>query len=802
MDVMTFEDIKGEDATTVGAKAATLADLRRAGFDVPDGIVLPAGEALRARAGGIAGFAAQAAARFPGPVAVRSSGTREDHATSARAGMGHTELGPEGEAEIAAAITRCLDHSGDRVGNVAILVMPLLDPSHAGVAFSADPTTGDRDIVRLAATTGLADQLVQGEVVGIDVTVRGAAINGDLAGFPPADALAVADLARRVEQHLGAPQDIEWAIEDGRLWLLQARPITVLPIEPDLPQGNNWQKDVAHYPEPLTAFGWSVMASTEDDIAAVFDEVGMLIRGVENEFVGGEIYSRVRPAFGSANAAAPPPPAPVLGVAARLVPELRRRTKVAAATLRTGQFERWEQDWHSRVRQELLDEVDDLAARDPRDLSDDALVEHHGRCQSLARRGMQVHFRLFMPYVQGLHALHRLVGDALGWDDGRIAGMLAGHSPATREPADAMEAVRRRVAGVPGALDAVEAQPHDPVGALEAVDPALADALRHWMHEHGWAAINYDAGRPTIAERPATVASLLLAEPDDDESTAEQAADAIAVEARAALHADQRGAFDEALAVARRVQPLREDNTIVAGDRPFALLRRWMLEVARRLEDRGVLGAAADAPHLTQDELRDALTGRLGRAEVATLVQRRRGEEAWVRARPGPAFIGAQAPPPDVSRLPEALRTVNEPVLWMVGHEYPSVRDGAGDGPVIAVGVPASPGTVEGPARVIRSHDEIDRIRPGDVLVCQVTTPAWAAVFPLVAAVVGDGGGVLSHAAIAAREHAIPAVLGTASGTATIADGQLVRVDGTTGTVSAVEADGGNGNDGGDPSVR
>ena len=76
MDVMTFEDIKGEDATTVGAKAATLADLRRAGFDVPDGIVLPAGEALRARAGGIAGFAAQAAARFPGPVAVRSSGTR------------------------------------------------------------------------------------------------------------------------------------------------------------------------------------------------------------------------------------------------------------------------------------------------------------------------------------------------------------------------------------------------------------------------------------------------------------------------------------------------------------------------------------------------------------------------------------------------------------------------------------------------------------------------------------------------------------------------------------------------------
>ncbi len=158
-----------------------------------------------------------------------------------------------------------------------------------------------------------------------------------------------------------------------------------------------------------------------------------------------------------------------------------------------------------------------------------------------------------------------------------------------------------------------------------------------------------------------------------------------------------------------------------------------------------------------------------------------------MRAHPGPAYLGEQAAPPDIAHLPAALRQVNEPVLWGIGHEYPPPVEVPSDDDVLLAGVAAAAGVAEGPVRVIASYRDMDRLEPGEVLVCQVTSPAWAPLFPLAAAVVADGGGVLSHAAIAAREHGLPAVLGTGSGTTTLCDGQRVRVDGTRGLVLLVD---------------
>lgn len=113
---------------------------------------------------------------------------------------------------------------------------------------------------------------------------------------------------------------------------------------------------------------------------------------------------------------------------------------------------------------------------------------------------------------------------------------------------------------------------------------------------------------------------------------------------------------------------MREDNTIIVGDRPFALLRRAMLDAGGRLAARGMLPSSADAAYLFIDEIRSALAS-VPVSDLTDRVVRRRGEEAWARAHPGPAYIGGQAPPPDTCRLPSALRQVNEPVLWIVGHE-------------------------------------------------------------------------------------------------------------------------------------
>ena len=88
-----------------------------------------------------------------------------------------------------------------------------------------------------------------------------------------------------------------------------------------------------------------------------------------------------------------------------------------------------------------------------------------------------------------------------------------------------------------------------------------------------------------------------------------------------------------------------------------------------------------------------------------------------------------------------------------------------------------------GTVRTVNSYTEIDRLQAGDILVCKVTSPSWAPLFPLAAAIVADVGGVLSHAAIAAREHGLPAVLGTGTATTDLRDGQTITVDGTRGLV-------------------
>ena len=93
----------------------------------------------------------------------------------------------------------------------------------------------------------------------------------------------------------------------------------------------------------------------------------------------------------------------------------------------------------------------------------------------------------------------------------------------------------------------------------------------------------------------------------------------------------------------------------------------------------------------------------------------------------------------------------------------------------------------EGPARVVRSVEEIARLKPGDILVCQITNPTWAPLFQKISAAVSDIGGSMSHMAIVAREFGLPAVVGTGTATTRIKDGQRIRVDGGRGVVTILQ---------------
>jgi phosphohistidine swiveling domain-containing protein len=251
------------DPSLLGAKAANLGRLASAGFPVPPGfVVTPAAEGhLRdASPQMLESAAALGARRF----AVRSSGTAEDLEDASFAGQYETFLNvrPEGLPEAvervfdSASASRVSAYKEDRAEltgeaehpRMAVLVQVMVGAESAGVAFTADPVTGRRDEVVITAVRGLGEKLVSGEAVGDEWAVRGedATPRRESKGaLTRRQALEVAQLARHVEAHFGPPQDVEWAISEGKLYLLQARPMTALPepVEWEPPAPGYWMRN-------------------------------------------------------------------------------------------------------------------------------------------------------------------------------------------------------------------------------------------------------------------------------------------------------------------------------------------------------------------------------------------------------------------------------------------------------------------------------------------------------------------------------------------------------------------------------
>jgi pyruvate,water dikinase len=154
------------------------------------------------------------------------------------------------------------------------------------------------------------------------------------------------------------------------------------------------------------------------------------------------------------------------------------------------------------------------------------------------------------------------------------------------------------------------------------------------------------------------------------------------------------------------------------------------------------------------------------------------------------ALLGRLAkwtPPPALGVMPDAVNDPMAVMLWGVTPQRLQDWARATIPSASISGAPASQGQAEGPARVVREIDEIGDIRDGEILVCTITSPAWAPIFPKIRATVTDIGGVMSHAAIVSREYGLPAVVGTGIATAQIRTGQMLRVDGTSGVVTILD---------------
>ncbi len=264
--------------------------------------------------------------------------------------------------------------------------------------------------------------------------------------------------------------------------------------------------------------------------------------------------------------------------------------------------------------------------------------------------------------------------------------------------------------------------------------------------------------------------------------------DRVTAEYRALLPSDEaRGAFDEKLGLSRLVFPYVENHNFYIEHWSLSLFWRRVRELGAVLAGAGFWGEAEDIFLLRRDEIPQAIfdygNGWAVGAECA-------GPYHWpaeIARRKG--ILAALAGKPPLPAMNEPPAVVTEPftiMLYGITSERVSAWLSGGDSDGGLAGMAASPGQVEGVARVVLDADSLRDIQPGEILVSRITAPSWGPVFSQIAAVVTDIGGMMSHAAIVCREYGLPAVTGTGSATTAIQTGQRIRVDGDAGTVTLV----------------
>jgi pyruvate,water dikinase len=264
--------------------------------------------------------------------------------------------------------------------------------------------------------------------------------------------------------------------------------------------------------------------------------------------------------------------------------------------------------------------------------------------------------------------------------------------------------------------------------------------------------------------------------------------DRLASEYGALLDEETRKGFDELLGLCKLVFPYVEEHKFLCD---YWFLTTWwnkVREFGALLAEHGYLQDGEDVFQLTRTELQTAL-------DELVLVWATGGEPLGPKHWP-PIVARRKAildrladwtPPPAIGAMPEEVTDPVLNMLWGITTERVRAWARSQDGGSELSGAPASPGVVEGVARVVKTVRELADVRDGEILVCSITSPAWAPIFTKVKGVVTDIGGVMSHAAIVCREYGLPAVVGTGHATSQIRTGQLVSVDGSAGTVTILD---------------
>jgi len=810
------------DTALVGGKGASLGRLIRAGFQVPGGFVVNTHAfRLAYTPRPESGMAAEVPAEVEeeiryryeqmgrGTVAVRSSATAEDLAAASMAGQCETFLDISGDEALIEAVRNCWaslhterirayfhEHGIDpSVVAMAVVVQRLVPADVAGVLFTSDPNGAGRKEMLIDANWGLGETVVgghvqpdvlrldaaNGRVLSASIADKTVYISAGTGGEKPVEesrrrqaCLSSRDvhslwlLGKQTEEYFTTPQDIEWAIHEGKLYLLQSRPITTqreiearqevvsstrehLRGEIAAQRGPWVLHNLAETLPHPTTLTWSVIQpfmSGSGGFGAMYRRAGFqpspaIDRDGFLDLIAGRVYMDVtrssemfcedfpfaydlQQLANDPEASQKPPSVPRGSFSTRM----KASGLLAKASAKVQALaENADTDFREKIAPQIRAWVEQSRAQDLRALSAEELI---GLWRAREKQVLDVF---------GPETLLPSLICGMVWAD--LEAFL--HENFWDEDADAL--LRLIAAG--GTPD------HTVVANAELFEVAQGKrSLETWLAAHGHRGPGeFDMAAPRWREQPGALrdmaARLAAGEPPLERfRRGSVVAAAHASKLRVQLPPADAVEFDRRLELVHRFMPFREegkDYLMLAYD----LLRDAALELGRRLEvGDGVF-------HLTRDEIFDAL--RVGFAPHHLIEQRQFRYRAEIKVTL-PRVIDAAA----IERLGETT----------------AVQMTAGACKALSI----SAGRASGPARVLHEATEAGDFGTGYILVCPSTDPAWTPLFVNAAGLVLECGGTLSHGAVVAREMGLPAVV-LADATRIFRNGEQIEIDGNNGWV-------------------
>ena len=530
----------------------------------------------------------------------------------------------------------------------------------------------------------------------------------------------------------------------------------------DPPGPGSWDLDAVHFPRPVTRY-WADMHP--EPFRRGFQEFtrfyGMLIDGLEYRYVNGFVYKTIVP------------------VAESEVPErFQRAEEVFRGKLWREQLREWDETF----KPASIKTHRELQSVDPDALSDDDLIAYLTRCREHHVAMIYQHMRFTgAPSVPtGDFLAH--VGDWTGLAPAELLGLLRGAAPVSAGASAELERLRTAIAQDPSARRLLESddEPGRVLEALRSLAGHAGAAASAYLDLVGYRLLDgFDiSGRYALELPDALLRAIRVAVEGAGPEAA--AVEGRVGDVRSKVPEQHREQFDDLLEEARITYKIRDERGVFSDIWASGIMRRAVLACGRRLAGKGRIHEAEHFVDAGFDEMRSLLSGANGPSadELAERFQRR----SALSAKDAPPRLGdPPSPPPDPSGLPRAVARVMRAMGIVIGEMFGSSEEQHEEH--LVRGLAASPGVYEGPARRVAGPAEFDRIARGDVLVTESTTEAFNILLPLLGAIVTDSGGLLSHAAIVAREYGIPGVVGTREGTELIPDGARVRVDGAAGEV-------------------